>query len=277
MGKTLPFSCTAVIVSLLWAVDARATAIYDVVTHAHLAFSHSWQSYTTTIVPATSGTGAHQEITSRSESIDAGNRGYFQSVQVTGSAGNSAFTSSGMSYAEIDLYTYFTFDFGSVPTNFVMTFIDYGFVTNQSTALPWNPSNNSGERVSGGFQGVQLLFDGFGGGWYTIGQPNVIQNVSGLHTVRLWTGSGAIAEANYPYLAPEPSSIFLLTVGLPLALSCVFRLLSRDKSANQKVAQLGGEHAQSVSSCSGITTERPRPISILDVAGRPDSMSAEFR
>jgi len=195
---------------LLWGGHAYAMATYDYFSDAKITFSLLWGDFTTTVTPSSSGTGQHNESTASFQAFDLQNYWYYQSVRGTGSAGDAALSQSGTSAARNDFYTLFTFDFGSTPTDFTMTYTDYNQDVNSSTQLPWN---GTGEYV-GGSTGTQLLFDDQGGPWYTKGQPNTFHNLAGQHTVRLWTGTESTAIAQYPYVAPEPSPTLLLGLGL---------------------------------------------------------------
>jgi hypothetical protein len=205
-----------VLAALLAAPSAFATATYDFTSEASLLFNVAWQSYTTDITPASGGTGAHQETTAYILTPGMGNTGFFQSVHIMGSAGDATFTNSGFSTASLALYTSFTFDFGTTPVDFAMTFADLTMISTYATQLPWN---GTGEYITG-CCGIQLFFDGFGGNWFTEGHTNIISQVTGVHTVRLGTFADASATANYPYVVtPEPSSSLLFALGLALALA----------------------------------------------------------
>ena len=190
----------------------NATAIYDYSVEAHLTFNVPWQSMTISTVPLLSGTGLHQEQTNYWQTVAHGNLGITQGGTINGSAGDGMLTISGRSQARIDVYTYFTFDFGMTPVDFVLTFTDYDFRLTSTKELPWN---GTGEFV-GGSGGIQLLFDDFGGAWYTKGKANILPQVTGVHTVRLWTGVESTAIAEYPYLVPESSATVLLALSLGL-------------------------------------------------------------
>lgn len=201
-----------------------ATATYDYLSDTKITFNHLWSNFTPTFTSTTFGTGQHNESTAPSQDVNLESFWYYQSAHITGFAGNDSLTQSGISYASNTVETLFTFDFGSVSTDLMVTLTDWNQVLASSTQLNlWNPDNQTGEYVGywptlgGGGTSLGLAFDGQGfaiPGWEK-GNSTIFYNLTGQHTIRVMTDASETAIAGYPYVqTPEPSTLLLFGSGL---------------------------------------------------------------
>jgi hypothetical protein len=205
---------------LLWGSQAFAIATFDYLSDAKITFSQLWDSYTPIVTSTTSGTGQSTVSTAPSQAFDLQNFWYYQSAHIIGSAGDSALSQSGTSHAYNSIDTAFTFNFGIVPTNLTITLTDWNQVLVSSKQLNlWNPDNQTGEYVGywptlgGGGTGLGLKFDGQ---WFAIpnwinGNSTSFYDLTGQHTVDIYTVADEAAIAGYPYVqTPEPSTMLLV-------------------------------------------------------------------
>lgn len=184
------------VLCLFWGNPAFATATYDYLSDVKITFNHSWNNYTPGITSLTFGTGQHNETTAPSNDFNSNLFWYSQSARVTGSAGDALLTQGGISYASNCYQTYFTFDFGSIPTDFKITLTDWNQVLASSKDLDlWNPDNQTGEYVGywptygGGGTSLGLALDGV---WFAIpgwerGNSTTFFNLTELHTILIET------------------------------------------------------------------------------------------
>ena len=220
------------VISLLYG-SATGTAIYDYTSTETIDFSTPWVSVAHITVPSpfpsvggavthqiTSGTGSFTASTNIVETPNVANDSYTQSVEVTGSAGDSSLTNSGSSTANAGLYNLFTFDFGATPTDFTIGLVSRQFQLIQSTDVP-SGFAGSGEDVGGsvGFQAFLLTSTGdfAGPSVHALdpGQSVTVPGLTGIHTFRFGTFAEATATANYPFIAPDSGSTFgLLLISL---------------------------------------------------------------
>jgi hypothetical protein len=224
--------------------SATGTAIYDYTATETIDFSSPWVSVAHITVPSpfptvggavtsemTSGTGTFTASTNIVETPNVVDNSYTQSVNVTGSAGDSSLTNSGSSFASAGLYNLFTFDFGTTPTDFTIGLVSSQFQLIQSTDVPLGFAG-SGESVGGsaGFQAFLLTSTGDYAGpavhALNPGQSVTIDGLTGIHTFRFGTSSEASATANYPYVASDSGTALGLLVLALTALLGASRLRS---------------------------------------------------
>ena len=204
--------------------QASAVASFDYISDITIGFNQEWVDYTPMITSTTLGSGNYTAFTAPSQNVNTQELWYNQTSRVFGTAGNGAFNQNGTSYAKNEIYTSFNFDFGTTPTDLSITWMDGYQVIMRSRQLPWNPDNETGEFIGywptygGGGTGYGLKIDGewmwAPGGW-EIGDSTTFNELSGQHTVQIWTDASETAIANYPYEAPppvvaEPSTFLLL-------------------------------------------------------------------
>jgi hypothetical protein len=222
--KTIKSLLLVLVLCLFWGGPAFATATYDYLSDVRITFNRLWDGYIPVITSMTSGTGQHHESSTPSQEVDLQNYGYYQSAHVTGTAGDNLLSQSGISYAYNGIETYFTFDFGSVPSDFTITMTDWNQVLVSSDQLNlWNPDNGTGEYIGywpalgGGGTSLGLALDGqwFGIPDWARGNATTFNNLTGQHTILISTSASEAAIANYPYVqTPEPSTMILLGAGL---------------------------------------------------------------
>ena len=228
--KAIKLLLSGLLMCLLSDNQAYAIATYDYLSDVTISFSRLWESYIETITSIKSATGEATASTAPSQNFDLANLSYYQSAQITGSAGDIGLSRNGTSHAYNQVVTSFTFNLSSVPTDLTITLNDWNQVLTSSTQLHvFNGANQTGEYVGhwptlgGGGTGLQILFDNANGAplSYVKGDSVTFHNLTGLHTLLLTTSADESALAGYPYAAtPEPSSLLLLSLSiLGLALS----------------------------------------------------------
>ena len=222
--KRLEVLVIGLVTSLLWGGHAFATASYDYLSDVKITFSRLWDNSTPIVTSTTSGTGQHNESTIASQDFALANFWYYQSSRVTGSAGDDALSQSGTSGAHNTINTFLTFGFDAVPTDLTITLTDYNQILVSSTQLKlWNPANKTGEQIGywpelgGGGTALGLALDGE---WFAIpswirGGSTTFHNLTGQHTIKIFTDADGSAIAGYPYVqTPEPATMLLLGSGL---------------------------------------------------------------
>lgn len=200
------------IICFLFGEQSYAIVTDDSSAFDKLTFSQQWDSFTTITDPFSSGTGQHSETMTYSEQYDPNNFWYYQIVNATASAGDPTLTLSGTSDALMRLTTQFLFDFEG-PTNFTIFSAalhnNYDYYSGSSSQqIPWSDGSKTGERTGGG-AGLGIYLDD-----YNTGDSLMYYNLIGLHTVTFYTFARATAIAQYPYDAPEPTTMLLLGLGL---------------------------------------------------------------
>ncbi len=221
---TIKVLSLGLITYLLLGGQAFAIVTYDYLSDAKITFSQLWDSCTALVTSTTAGTGQHTASTVSSQEFDLQNFWYYQSAQVIGSAGDDGLSQSGTSGAHNVIDTALNFDFGLVPTNLTITLTDYNQTLLSSRQLNlWDEGSQTGEQVGwwpelgGGGTALWLTFDGqaFAIPNWIRGDSTTFYNLTGEHTVDIWTDANGAAKAAYPYVqTPEPNTILLLGFGL---------------------------------------------------------------
>ena len=154
---------------------------------------------------------------------------YSQTARVYGSAGNASLDQSGYSLGQSYLVNLFTFDFGSIPTDFTLSVLTYSSIFNYSMDRPaTRNSMGTGESV-GGSTGFQFILDGA----FSVNptDTDIFTGLTGVHTVRFTTLAPDQARAVYPFQVPDQGSTLLL---LTLSLFGLFTYQQKVSSASPK-------------------------------------------
>jgi hypothetical protein len=210
------------VICLFFSAHAFGLATYDYLSDVNVTFSNLWDSYSTTITSTTYSTGQGYATTSPSQNLNLSSLSYYQLSSIEGSAGNTALNQGGTSHAYNSVGTTFAFDFAT-PTDLTITLADWNQIVTSSRQLDlWNPDNETGEYIGywptlgGGGTSLMLELDGqaFAIPGWTRGASTTFDDLTGKHTVLVWTTADETAIAGYPYDAPEPATLLFLASGL---------------------------------------------------------------
>jgi hypothetical protein len=211
-----------VLVGLLSSASARATAFADYISNVIFTFNVPFASVTPqdNLFTVNFGRASAEAGADRVLPVAVGDLPeFYQQSEINVIAGNAALNQDGEASAYSHVVSLIRFEFGSTPTDLVITLFSYHQTIIASTDLPWNPVNQTGESLGPtpglGSGGTDLLYNLDGIGFFG---SRTFPGLTGEHILTVITDAREGAIAHYPYIPTPDSANTTLLLGSALAL-----------------------------------------------------------